>query len=74
MSQQDYQIIFFPLGMELFSREEKLWAYISPSNELLSLWNVETLEAVMNRQYPNLFDNWADTSLYLLLLKSSSML
>ena len=37
MSQQDYQIIFFPLGMELFSREEKLWAYIGPSNELLSL-------------------------------------
>ena len=39
--------------------------------ELLGLWNFKTLEAVNEGQKPNMIDNWADTSLHLLLLKSS---
>ena len=46
-------------------------ARICPSGKLLCLWKFKTIETVHRGQQPNLFDHWADTSLHLLLLKSS---
>ena len=42
-------------------------ACFCPSGKLLFLWKYKTIETVHQGQYPNLFDNWADTSLHLLL-------
>ena len=58
------------LGGERSSLQE-MKAPICPSGKLLCLWTYKIIETVYKRQKPNLFDNWADTSLHLLLLKSS---
>ena len=57
------------LGERSSLREMK--ACICPSGKLLCLWTYKTIETVYNGQSPNLFDNWADPSLHLLLQKSS---
>ena len=43
-----------------------------PNGRLVCLWNAKTIETVHEGQKPNLFDNWADTNLHLLLVKSST--
>ena len=46
-------------------------ARVYPICKLLCLLTYKTIETVYKEQWANLFDNWADTSLHLLLLKSS---
>ena len=54
-------------SMELFSRRR--WRLVSA--QVLCLWKYKTIETVHQEQWPKSFDNWADMSLHLLLLKSS---
>ena len=42
-----------------------------PKGKLLCLLNYKTIKSVHVGQLPNLINNWADTSLHLLLLKCS---
>ena len=42
-----------------------------PDVKLMCFWNAKSIETVHEGQKPNMFDNWADMSLHLLLLKRS---
>ena len=44
---------------------QEMKAHINPSGILLRLSNIKPIDTVLEGKQPNLFDNWADTSLHL---------